>query len=47
MQRSDRKQAGWAIYQTLDGADNGRTVDDRQRWKIVVHDEVKPRTEDA
>ena len=27
-------------YQTLDGGGNGRTVEDRQRWKIVVHDAI-------
>src|SRR6218665_525433 len=28
-------------YQTLDGADKGRTVEERQMWKIVVHDAVQ------
>src|SRR6218665_3406185 len=28
-------------YQTLDGADKGRTVEDRQMGKIVVHDAVQ------
>ena len=33
-------------YQNLDGANKGMTVEDRQWWKIVVHDAVNPRTED-
>ena len=40
-----RPKTSWLGNIRLDGADNGRTVEDRQRWKIVVHDAVNPRTE--
>ena len=33
-------------HHTLDGADNVRTVEDRQRWKIVVLDVANPCTKD-